>query len=60
MPHDRIRTAAEEGYVRKHDIGINNNNYSVTPLCHPLNVARLGAFSEKWAELHGEWIFMKQ
>jgi len=45
-----------DGYGRKHDIEINDKNYSVIPLCHPRNAARLGAFSKKWAELHDEWI----
>ena len=46
-----------EGYGRKHDIEINKVLYSVIPLCHPRNAARLGAFSKKWAKLHDEWIF---
>jgi len=45
-----------EGYGRKHDIEINKIIYTVIPLCHPRNAARLGAFSKKWAELHDEWI----
>ena len=45
-----------DGYGRSHDIEINDKYYSVIPLCHPRNAARLGAFSKKCAELHDEWI----
>ena len=52
----RKRLSDFEGYGRKHNIEINNITYSVIPLCHPRNAARLGAFSMKWAKLHDEWI----
>jgi len=48
-----------DGYGKRHDIKINNKFYSVIPLCHPRNAARLGAFSKKWAELHIEWTTKK-
>ena len=46
---------SQETYGQLHDIVINNKTYSVIPLCHPRNAARLGAFSKTWAELHDEW-----
>ncbi len=46
---------SQETYGQRHDIVINNRTYSVIPLCHPRNAARLGAFSKTWAELHDEW-----
>lgn len=46
---------SQETYGQRHDIVINNKTYSVIPLCHPRNAARLGAFSKTWAELHDEW-----
>ena len=42
---------SQETYGKRHDIVINNKTYSVIPLCHPRNAARLGAFSKEWAEL---------
>lgn len=46
---------SQETYGQRHDIVINNKTYSIIPLCHPRNAARLGAFSIIWAELHDEW-----
>jgi len=46
---------SQETYGQRHDIMINNKTYSVIPLCHPRNAARLGAHSSNWAELHEEW-----
>lgn len=43
---------SQDTYGLRHDIVINNKSYSVIPLCHPRNAARLGAFSKTWAELH--------
>jgi hypothetical protein len=47
---------SQETYGQRHDIVINNKTYSIIPLCHPRNAARLGAFSKTWAELHDEWV----
>lgn len=47
---------SQETYGQRHDIFINNKTYSVIPLCHPRNAARLGAFSNKWANLHNMWV----
>lgn len=47
---------SQETYGQRHDIVINNKTYSVIPLCHPRNAARLGAFSKTWAELHETWV----
>lgn len=47
---------SQETYGQRHDILINNKTYSVIPLCHPRNAARLGAFSQTWVELHDEWV----
>lgn len=44
-----------ETYGQSHNIVINNKSYSVIPLCHPRNAARLGAFSKTWAMLHDAW-----
>ena len=52
----RKRLSDFEGYGMKHEIEINKITYTVIPLCHPRNAARLGAFSKKWAELHDEWV----
>lgn len=46
----------KETYGRRHNIMINNKSYSVIPLCHPRNAARLGRYSKKWAELHDNWV----
>jgi len=51
---------SQETYGRRHDIEINNKTYSVIPLCHPRNAARLGAFSKTWAELHDNWVCIFQ
>lgn len=48
-----------ETYGQRHDVVINNKTYSVIPLCHPRNAARLGAFSKTWAELHDTWVKIK-
>jgi len=45
----------KEAYGRRHEIKINNKSYSVIPLCHPRNAARLGPFSKVWAEFHDYW-----
>lgn len=50
---------SKETYGQWHDIMINNTTYSVIPLCHPRNAARLGAFSKTWAELHAGWVEQK-
>ena len=50
---------SQDTYGLRHDIVINNKSYSVIPLCHPRNAARLGAFSKTWAELHDEWVKSK-
>jgi len=47
---------SQETYGQRHDVVINNKTYSVIPLCHPRNAARLGAFSKSWAELHDKWV----
>ena len=47
---------SQDTYGLRHDIVINNKSYSVIPLCHPRNAARLGAFSKTWAELHDVWM----
>ncbi len=44
-----------DSYGRRHEIKINKKSYSVIPLCHPRNAARLGTFSKLWAELHDFW-----
>jgi uracil-DNA glycosylase len=45
-----------DAYGQRHDVVINDKTYSVIPLCHPRNAARLGVFSKKWAELHDGWL----
>jgi hypothetical protein len=47
---------SQETYGQRHEIVINKKTYSVIPLCHPRNAARLGAFSKTWAELHEKWV----
>ena len=44
-----------ERYGSSRKIMINKRNYSVIPLCHPRNAARLGMYSKKWAERHDRW-----
>lgn len=51
---------SQETYGQRHDILINDKTYSVIPLCHPRNAARLGAFSKTWAELHDGWVRTKE
>jgi len=43
-------------YGVPHKININNKPYSVIPLCHPRTAARLGTFSEYWAQQHDSWV----
>lgn len=50
---------SQETYGQRHDIVINNKTYSVIPLCHPRNAARLGAHSSNWADWHKAWVEMK-
>lgn len=47
---------SQDTYGLRNDIVINNKSYSVIPLCHPRNAARLGTFSKTWAELHDVWL----
>lgn len=49
----------KETYGLRKDIVINNKTYSVIPLCHPRNAARLGAHSSNWAEWHDAWVKAK-
>lgn len=46
-------------YGNPHEIRINSKMYNVIPLCHPRQAARLGSSSERWGNLHGEWIKKK-
>ena len=50
---------SQETYGQPHDILINNKTYSVIPLCHPRNAARLGAHSSNWADWHDAWVKSK-
>ena len=50
---------SKETYGQRHDIMINKTTYSVFPLCHPRNAARLGAHSSNWAEWHEAWVEQK-
>lgn len=50
---------SQETYGQRHDIEINNIIYSVIPLCHPRNAARLGAHSSNWADWHDAWVKAK-
>jgi len=45
-----------ETYGKRHKITLNGKEYSVCPLCHPRNAARLGTFSKEWSNLHNQWI----
>jgi hypothetical protein len=47
---------SQETYGRRHNIVINNKIYSVIPLCHPRNAARLGAHTSNWADWHEDWV----
>ncbi len=47
---------SQDTYGLRHDIVINNKTYSVIPLCHPRNAARLGAHSSNWADWHDAWV----
>ncbi len=51
---------SKETYGQRHAILINNKTYSVIPLCHPRNAARLGAHAASWAEWHEAWMEMKE
>lgn len=51
---------SRETYGQRHNISINGKDYSVIPLCHPRNAARLGAHTSNWAEWHETWIRMKK
>jgi uracil-DNA glycosylase len=50
---------SSDTYGQRHNVIINSKAYSVIPLCHPRNAARLGAFSKKWADLHDEWVCIR-
>lgn len=61
---DKRTKLSEFGYSQetngeRHDILINNKTYSVIPLCHPRNAARLGAHSSNWADWHKAWVEKK-
>jgi hypothetical protein len=43
-------------YGRAHEISINNKIFKVIPLCHPRQAARLGSSSDKWGNLHEQWV----
>jgi len=47
---------SQETYGQRHTISIHGKDYTVIPLCHPRNAARLGAHSSTWAEWHETWI----
>jgi uracil-DNA glycosylase len=49
----------QETYGQRHEVMINTKTYSVIPLCHPRNAARLGAHSSNWAEWHKAWVKAK-
>ena len=46
----------KDTYGQKHPIEINNKMYDVIPLCHPRNAAKLGTYSQIWADLHDNWV----
>lgn len=46
----------KDTYGQKHPIEINNRVYDVIPLCHPRNAAKLGTYSQIWANLHDNWV----
>jgi uracil-DNA glycosylase len=50
---------SQETYGQRHDIVIKNKTFSVIPLCHPRNAARLGAHTSNWADWHKAWVEMK-
>lgn len=46
-------------YGSVHEISINNKTYKVIPLCHPRQADRLGTSTDKWGNLHEEWMKKK-
>ncbi len=54
---DRWRRLSDfQPYGRWHDAKIAGQQYQVLPLAHPRQAARLGRSSQKWFELHQEWL----
>jgi len=43
-------------YGKEFNVIINENKYTVIPLCHPRQAAALGAYNNKWSNHHSEWI----
>ncbi|MGL4852284.1 MAG: hypothetical protein ACRC3Z_06535 [Phocaeicola sp.] len=43
-------------YGKGREIKLNNRVYNVIALCHPRQADRLGSSSNKWGELHDNWI----
>ncbi|BBD45236.1 MAG: hypothetical protein PHT78_13160 [Desulfitobacteriaceae bacterium] len=51
---------SENTYGGQHEIKINDKIYNVIPLCHPRQADRLGSSTDKWGNLHDNWIKKKQ
>lgn len=58
---DRWKTLSDFGetideYGQFHKAKIEGREYQILPLVHPRQAAKLGSHSERWADLHGEWV----
>jgi hypothetical protein len=43
-------------YGKPHELTLNNKHYNVYAFCHPRQAAKLGSYSVKWGQSHGDWI----
>lgn len=54
--HRWRRLSDFDAYGRRHRVRLAGLDIDVLPLVHPRQAARLGRSSEKWFELHREWL----
>ena len=43
-------------YGQLHPVEINGRSLEILPLAHPIQIARLGTSSQKWFDLHQDWL----
>jgi uracil-DNA glycosylase len=49
-----------EDYGRLHGFQVSGRDIRLLPLVHPRQAARLGSHSSGWAELHEQWVSIRQ
>jgi len=48
-----------DSYGRYHPLQIDGKTYQILPLVHPRQAGSLGRASQKWTELHSEWVLSR-